>query len=84
MTTQEKIQYIEATLVEINKYIYEDEKYWRSRASFDGEKVVYKVETEVLEEAVDMLEMNNMAFEIPKVQHHAPAWTFIYLYTEAK
>jgi hypothetical protein len=84
MTKQEKIQYIEATLVEINKYIYQDEKYWRSRASFDGEKVAYKVETEVLEEAVDMLEMNNMAFEIPKVQHHAPAWTFIYLYTEAK
>ena len=84
MTKQEKIQYIEATLVEINKCIYQDEKYWNSRASFDGEKVVYKVETEDLEEAVDMLEMNNMAFEIPKVQLHAPAWTFIYLYTEAK
>jgi len=45
---------------------------------------VYKVETGDLEEAVEMLEMNNIAFEIPKVQHHAPAWTFIYIYTEAK
>ena len=84
MTNQEKIWYIENTLVEINKYIYKDENYWNSRSYSDGEKVTYKVETEVLEEAVDMLEMNNMAFEIPKIQHHAPAWTFIYLYTEAK
>jgi hypothetical protein len=84
MTTQEKIRYIEATLVEINKYLYQDEKYWNSRSYNDGEKVVYKVETGDLEEAVEMLEMNNIAFEIPKVQHHAPAWTFIYIYTEAK
>lgn len=84
MTTQEKVWFIEEILVEINKYIYQDEKYWNSRAAFDGEKVVYKVETEDLEEAVDMLEMNNLAFEIPKVQHHAPAWTFIYLYIEEK
>lgn len=84
MTNQEKIWYIENTLVEINKYIYEDENYWNSRASFDGEKVVYKVETEDLEEVVDMLEMNNMVFEIPKVQLHAPAWTFIHLYLEAR
>lgn len=80
MTKQEKIAYTEATLIEINKYIYEDEDYSRTNYYPYADVPVYKVETKVLEEAVDMLEMNNMAFEIAEIQHHAPAWTFINVY----
>lgn len=84
MTKQEKIQYIETVLVEINKSIYKDEKYWNSRASYNGNgNVAYKVETEDLEEAIEMIEMNNISYEIPTEQYHAPAWTFIYINLQA-
>ena len=82
MTKQEKISYIESILIEINKYIYEDEDYSRTNYHPYADIPAYKVETEVLEEAIDMLEMNNMSFKIAKSQHHAPNWTFINVYFE--
>ena len=80
----EKIQYIETVLVEINKSIYKDENYSKCRSFYAGKnQVAYKVETEDLEEAIEMIEMNNMSYEIPTEQYHAPAWTFIYINLQA-